>query len=256
MNSRLFALPSTPDFFLLAWGITPCWSLSCFLNSKFCFLPPLPVRYSRLCSIEPDRFCPRGGGFLLYCLLAQALTHTRAHPLRPHPPTPSAGSSSRIDRVQELLGRPSSSQSQSGEPGPKLCVLCVCLCLPCHSWQLPSPSPPPHSCLMFSCVHPIQLPGCSIPASILRPRVALRFRHPPVARAQLVPQQWMAELAMPCPALPCPAPAMQSHALMARDAHIRESGSSCLFGRRLGQPVGLSSAPLASAGWGRPPARV
>lgn len=101
-----------------------------FLKTKFCFLSPLPVRYSRLCSIGfPDQFCSRGE-FLLYCLLTHKLSHPHSHS-RSHPPTPPAGASSRIDRVQQFLGRPSSSQSQSGEPSPELCVavrLSVYLC--------------------------------------------------------------------------------------------------------------------------------
>lgn len=269
---------STPDFFLwsgLVWGEThlvgPFFR---FLKTKFCFLSPLPVRYSRLCSIGfPDQFCSRGE-FLLYCLLTHKLSHPHSHS-RSHPPTPPAGASSRIDRVQQFLGRPSSSQSQSGEPSPELCVavrLSVCLC----AWsQLAA-----FISIIIITYHLHNQRTHHIPASIYyvpiqfssAARLQYPRQHSPAAsRAPLPPPvgcvpSWFRNSGggwrnLPCPATPLPCRELARQSERRRERERERNTHSrirkLVFVRhRLGRPVDLSFPRLALAGWGSPLARV
>lgn len=202
----------------------------------------------------------------------QALTHPHPHS-NSHPPTPPAGASSRIDRVQQFLGRPSSSQSQSGEPSPELCVavrLSVCLCtssqlaafisiiiiiyhlhnqrthhIPASIYYVP---------IQFGSV---QLPGCNTPANILRLRVALRFRSPLVAclvGSATVDVGWRN---LPCPATPLPCRELGRARGAEKETDTHSRIRKLVFIRhRLGRPVDLSFPRLALAGWGSPLARV
>lgn len=104
--------------------------------------------------------------------------------------------------------------------------------------------------LPFVILYPfIQLPGRMQYCRQHSPAASRAPLPSPPLRAQLVPQQWMAELAMPCPAtsLPCRA--------RLRDTHKLRIRKLVFMRHRLGGPVGLSSPRLAFAGWGRPPRR-
>lgn len=136
---------------------------------------------------------------------------------------------------------------------PSYALLCVRLYL-VHSWQHSSPPPSLHNqrthrttFLPFVVVwYPfVQLSGCSIPASILRPRVALRFRPPPA----VCPVGSAAVDGGTCHALPRPCHAGPGR-VRERDIHtIRGLGSSCLFvtGWGTGGPF-LSSTRICRMG--------